>query len=295
MDDAWALIRADRHSAADYLTLAAGFGRESSSGVLAEVVDRLGFIHEYLTADASRRRFEEFIRTMLRPLARQVGFASSPSDTDERRALRAVVIGTLGTIGGDQDVVRDSRAALDAVLDGRSGVAIDSTLKESVVEIAATHGDDKLYEALASATVRAASPEERSLYLFAAASFRDRALVERGLRRALSGDLRTQDTARYLSAFFDNPDARPYAWAFLKTNWTELEPKLRVFNAGAAITRSLGMFCDSATRDDIRSFLGGKKMPGLPAALNQTIERINNCIDLRQKQMKPVAEWVAAQ
>ena len=45
IDDEWALVRANRHTAADYLTLAAGYGRESSSGVLGEVTERLDFIH----------------------------------------------------------------------------------------------------------------------------------------------------------------------------------------------------------------------------------------------------------
>src|SRR6185295_4083850 len=39
--DEWALVRAGRHSAADYLTLVAGFGREHMSGILKEITDRL--------------------------------------------------------------------------------------------------------------------------------------------------------------------------------------------------------------------------------------------------------------
>ena len=138
IDDEWALVRANRHNAADYLTLAAGYGRESSSGVLSEVTGRLQFIHEYLTTNASRPRFEAFVRTMLRPLFEQLGFSPASSDTDDRRALRAVVIGALGTIGNDGDVVRQARAALDRALAtgadsaGKPGaVALDPTLAES--------------------------------------------------------------------------------------------------------------------------------------------------------------------
>ncbi len=41
LDDEWALVRAGRHTAGDYLTLAAGYGREHTSGVLEEVARRL--------------------------------------------------------------------------------------------------------------------------------------------------------------------------------------------------------------------------------------------------------------
>ena len=57
--------------------LASGFGREPSSGVLGEIADRLGFMHEYLTTGAAGARFEAFTRTMLGPLYRELGFAAA--------------------------------------------------------------------------------------------------------------------------------------------------------------------------------------------------------------------------
>src|SRR6185295_1849605 len=123
IDDEWALLRAGRHNAADYLTLAAGYGREPVSSVLGDVTGRLSFIHEYLTTDRTRERFETFVRTMLRPVFGQLGFSPAASDNDNRRALRGVVLNALGTIGGDRDVVRLSRSALDRSLAG--GPALD--------------------------------------------------------------------------------------------------------------------------------------------------------------------------
>src|SRR5882672_9486390 len=49
LDDEWSLVRAGRHNAGDYLTLAAGYGREHASGVLEEVTRRLAVIDEDLT------------------------------------------------------------------------------------------------------------------------------------------------------------------------------------------------------------------------------------------------------
>ena len=291
--DEWALVRANRHTAADYLTLAAGYGREPVSGVLGDVTARLGFIHEYLTTDVTRGQFETFVRTMLRPLFGQLGFSLStlpPDDNDDRRSLRAVVISALGTIANDGDVVRQSRAALDRLLAG--GAALDPTLAESVVHIAAQHGDQRLYDALAAAAASATSPDDRDLYFLASAEFRDPRIIDRALQRTLSSDVRTQDTARYLASFFDNPAARPRAWSFVKSNWAALDPKLRIYHAGATLARALDSFCDSAARDDIRAFFDTHSLPGVTGALNQTIERINNCIDLREKQTKPVSDWL---
>jgi aminopeptidase N len=291
--DEWALVRADRHSAADYLTLAAGYGGETSSGVLAEVAERLEFISEYLTTAASRPRFQAFVRTMMRPLFDDLGVTPSSTEPDERRQLRAVVVGALGSIGEDEDIVRQARQAVDQSLAARPDAApIDPTLRDSLVHIAAANGDLSLYERLLTASQRAQTPGERNLYLSATAEFRDPAIIDRALRRALSTDIRAQDTARYLTVFFDNPVARPRAWEFVKNNWAELEPKLRGLNASAVVVRSLQAFCDGDVRDDISSFFGTRRIAGISGALGQTLERIDNCVELRQKQTAPVGDWL---
>jgi aminopeptidase N len=292
VDDEWAMVRAARHAAADYLTLAAAYGRESSSGVLAEVTERLAFIHQYLTTDSSRDPFEQFVRTLLHPLLEELGFSPSGGEDDDRRALRAVLVDAIGRVGRDPDVVRQARAALDRSLAG--GAAIDPTVRDSIVHIAAANGDARLYDALVAASTQAKSPGERTLYLFAPADFRDPVLIDRALARALTTEIRTQDTARYLAAFFDNPVARPRAWSFIKSNWGVLEPKMRTFNAGAVLARAASAFCDAQSRDDVRTFIGSRRLPGSTGALNQTIERINNCIDLREQQTASVTSWLAS-
>ena len=304
IDDEWALVRADRHNAADYLTLAAGYGRESSSGVLTEVNRRLNFVHEYLTPDASRPRFEAFIRTTFRPLLDQLGFSPAPSETDDRRALRALVIGALGSIGNDGDVVRQARATVDRALStgaaagsaGRAASAstLDPALARAVLRVAAEHGNGRLYDGLVAAAARAGSSDERQLYLLATTAFRDPSIVDRALERTFSSDVHSQDTARYLASFLDNSVARPRAWSFIKSNWATLEPRLRLFNGRSTLAESLASFCDSAARDDIRAFFQTNRAQGLAGGVNRSIEQVNNCIEMREKQTKPVSDWLAS-
>jgi aminopeptidase N len=292
LDDEWALVRAGRHSAGDYLTLAAGYGREHASGVLEEVAHRLGVIVEDLTTEATRPRLETFTRSLLRPLFDEVGFAAAASDTDDRRSLRAVLIGALGTISQDPDVISKARAALDRSLGG--GAPLEPTLAGAVVKTAAVHGDAKLFDALAAAADRASSPEEQYRYLYALGDFREPALIDRGLQHALSPQLRSQDTALYLARFFANPAARGRAWTFLTEHWPALEPKVTIFGGDTNVIRSLSAFCDAPSRDAITSFFAAHPLPAAARTLNQTVEQINNCIALREKQTPEVGTWLAA-
>ena len=55
--DEWALVRAGRHTAADYLRLAAGFATEHTNGVLSGITDRFDTVDQYLTTADTRPRF----------------------------------------------------------------------------------------------------------------------------------------------------------------------------------------------------------------------------------------------
>jgi len=292
LDDEWAMVRTARHGISDYLTLVTGLGREHSSGVLAEVGNRLSFISEYLTSGASRTKFEAFVRSLLRPVFDEVGFSSSATEGDDRKALRAAVVGGLGTIAGDPEVVTLSRNALERSL--AANIPLEPTLAGAVVQTAAMHGDAALFDALVSAADRTTDPDQHYRYLYALGSFRDPALVDRGLQLALADKLRSQDTAIYLSQFFANPDARERAFAFVSDNWDALAPKLTIFGADTYLVRSMTNFCDPQWRDKVSAFFTQHKLPAAARALDQTLESINNCIALREKQAPSVEAWLAA-
>ena len=292
LDDEWALVRAGRHSLGDYLTLASGHGREHNSGVMEEIGRRLGFVHNNLTTDATRMPFEAFTRSLLRPLFDEIGFTSAASDTDDRRSLRAAVIGSLGIVGRDPDVVSRSRAALDRALVG--GAPLESTQAGAIVTTAAIHGDAALFDALEAAAEKAQGPEEHYRYLYALGDFRQTALIDRGLQFALSPQLRTQDAALYLGRFFGNPEARDRALTFVTSNWAALEPKVTIFGGDTNLIRSMGAFCDAGSRDRIRAFFTEHKLPAAERTLQQTLEIVTNCIALREKQTPAVGAWLSA-
>jgi len=292
LDDEWAMVRTARHEISDYLTLVTGLGREHSSGVLGEVGNRLSFISEYLTSGASRTKFEAFVRSLLRPVFDEVGFSSSATEGDDRKALRAAVVGGLGTIAEDPEVVTLSRNALERSL--AANIPLEPTLAGAVVQTAAMHGDAALFDALVAAADRTTDPDQHYRYLYALGSFRDPALVDRGLKLALADKLRSQDTAIYLSQFFGNPDARERAFAFVSDNWDALAPKLTIFGADTYLIRSMTNFCDPQWRDKVSAFFTQHKLPAGARALDQTLESINNCVALREKQAPNVDAWLAA-
>src|SRR5262249_36301202 len=82
--DEWAMVRANRHSVAEYLSLLSGFANEHTNGVLDGITGRLEMIDTSLTTAQTRPRFKEYVRGLFSPLFQEIGFASTPVDSDER-------------------------------------------------------------------------------------------------------------------------------------------------------------------------------------------------------------------
>jgi len=87
--------------------------------------------------------------------------------------------------------------------------------------------------------------------------------------------------------------ARPRAWAFITQHWNELAPKTTIAGGDTRLAESLGAFCDTRSRDDIRDFFKTHQLPTASRALDQTIERINNCVAMKDRESANVASWLA--
>ena len=60
------------------------------------------------------------------------------------------------------------------------------------------------------------------------------------------------------------------------------------------MVRALGAFCDARTREDIRTFFNVHSLPSAARTIEETLEQIDNCVDLRQKQTPSATEWLAS-
>ena len=160
--------------------------------------------------------------------------------------------------------------------------------------MAARHGDQALWTQLLDASQRANSPTDRYRYLYALGAFEDPALIDRGLNFALTPELRSQDTATFLGSFLSNPVG---AAARLGVHQAALErtgPKTTIAGGDTRLVESLGAFCDARSRDDIKDFFKTHKLPTASRALDQTIERINNCIAMKERESANVATLAGA-
>src|SRR5580658_11118732 len=101
LSDVWASVRVNREPIGDFLVLAQGLQADRSSAVLGEILDQLIYISDYLVSDADREAFELWVRQLLDPVARDVGWEAKPGESEDRAALRSRLLMALGYVARD--------------------------------------------------------------------------------------------------------------------------------------------------------------------------------------------------
>jgi len=288
LSDEWAMVRVGRQSAGDYLALASGLQSETSGAVMQEAIGQIRGIGDYLVSDSDRPAFEQWVRTTFTPLAQQLGWQPAPGESEDRKALRDQVITGLGYSGHDPQVLAEAAKLTQEMLNGKT---LDPSIRETAFILTVMNGDEALYTQILDHIKDAKTPEDFYLYAHALSQFRDPKLLGQTLQATLSPRVRSQDAPFAMAAVIRNPAGRQIGWDFVQANWAQIDKMTSGFNAGAIISAT-GSFCDASSRDQVKSFFAEHPVPYAARALKQSVERIDECIDLRSQQSAQLASWL---
>jgi len=288
-NDIWASIRVGREPVGDYLAYAQGLQGDRNRAVIEDVLARLNYIGQYLVNDSDRNSYQAWLRQYLTPMIKEVGWEPKPGESDEQRTLRARLFAALGYDARDPEAVAEARKIADKALADPSSV--DHELAGSALAITAAHGDSEFYDKLMTALKNPKSPEEYYAYFYTLPQFTDPKLLQRTLDFAISSDVRSQDALGLVGNVLGNPDGQKLAWDFVKQHWPELEKAGGPFSS-AQVVGATSTFCDAGLRDEVTEFFNAHKVAAAERTYKQTIERINNCVDLKAQQEPQLASWL---
>src|SRR6202043_2478195 len=108
---------------------------------------------------------------------------------------------------------------------------------------------------------------------------------------AISPDVRPQDALGMVTSVLANPAGQQLAWDFIRQHWPEIEKAGGPF-ASAQVVGATGVFCDAGSRDQVMEFFSAHKVAAAERTYKQSIERINNCVDLKSQQEPQLASWL---
>ena len=282
-------IQVGREPVGDYLTFAQGLQSDRNRAVLDDVLGQLGHIGRYLVSDSDRDAYRAWMRQYLAPVMAEMGYEAKPGESDEQRALRARVFGALGYYARDPEALEQARKIAEKAL--ADPASVDSELGGVAFALAAVNGDSAFYDRVMAAWKGAKSPEQYYTFLFTLARFDDPKLLERTLEFAVSPDVRSQDALQLVGAVMDNPAGEKLTWDFIQSHWDAIAKAGGPF-ASAEVVQATSVFCDAGMRDQVTEFFSAHKVEAAERSYKQSIERINNCIDLKSHQEPLLASWL---
>jgi len=288
-NDIWASVRVGREPVGDYLAFAQGLQSDRNRAVLEDVLGRLNYIGQYLLSDSDRDSYRMWLRQYLAPAMKEVGYNPKPGESDEQRTLRSRVFGALGYDARDPEALEQARKIADQAL--ADPASVDHELAGGAFGLAALNGDSAFYDRVMAALKSPKSPEEYYTYLFTLPQFSDQKLLQRTLEFAISPDVRSQDALGVVTSVLGNPAGQQLAWDFIRQHWTEVEKAGGPF-ASAQVVGATSVFCDAGLRDQVTEFFAAHKVAAAERTYKQSIERINNCVDLKSQQETQLASWL---
>jgi aminopeptidase N len=287
--DAWASVRVGRETIGDYLAVADGLQGDRNRAVVGELVNQLDYIGEHLVNASDRDPYNLFVRKLLGPAAKEVGWQAKPGESDEQSILRTRLLHGLGYVARDLEAIAVARKITDQAL--RDPSSVDRELASEALPIAAWNGDAALYDQLVDRMKAARTPEEYYIYQSTLTQFSDPKLLQRALDLALTDDIRSQDKLFVISGVMQSPAGERLGWDFSKAHWDEIE-KVGGGFGGGVIVQSTSSFCDAGLRDEVRDFFTAHPVPMAQRGLKQSLERINYCVDLKMQQGSQLAAWL---
>jgi puromycin-sensitive aminopeptidase len=294
LSDEWALVRANEREITSFLDLAARFGREEDYAVLDELVGRLSAVEYRLVADRDRPALRRWVAAMFTPQLSVTGWDPANSEPDAVRLRRAAAVQALGLIARVSEVIGEARARLDRWLAGDRS-ALEANLHDAAVAMVARTGDQARFEQFQSLFKKENEPTFRRRYLLALASFEDPKLAARGLDYGFSDQVPLQDWSSFISVLLTNPTAREPAWARLRAEWEAV--RARLTGAPALFRRlieAFGALIERRHLGEVEAFLAAHRIEEARQTVAQTLERLRQDVELRERTQPLIGQWLAS-
>jgi aminopeptidase N len=288
IEDTWAMARVGRNRVSDFLGLAQALRSERDLAAVNLLASDLEYVGDRLVPATDAESYRRFVREQFNANAKSLGWSLRPGDSDEQKAMRASLLEILGR-SGDPEAVATARTLVQSYL--RNPVSVEGTLVAPAFTTAAAQGDAALYQQISAALAKASSTSEYNVYLLALAQFRQADLVQRTFALVDEGKVRQQEYPVLFTVLLANPGAQGAAWEYLKAHWSDLAEKVTSFGGRGAVS-ALGNFCSAERRADVDQFFKQHPAPGAERTVNQSLERIDNCIEFKSMQQQDMNLWL---
>jgi len=261
------------------------------------IFDRIGDAFLALPADGTARiAFQQRMRKLFSDQLTRLGWAPKKADEGtEVRLLRGKVLTFLAR------TARDPRVRRDAARKGQEVIG-NGTIKREVVTpellgmvlaVAVEDGTPAFFDKVMATLHATREPSLRKEVMVALAATHDPKLAAQVHALALDPRVTETEALMPLGARLADASARAETFAWFEANFDQILARVPPFEAGY-LPALAGGFCDATSRAEVERFFTPRveAMPGAPRTLAETLESIDLCRALVDKQGDGVRRWL---
>jgi puromycin-sensitive aminopeptidase len=224
VSDLFANVLAGDALAADFVSLTSMLANEDELDVWNVALAGLGEL-DRVVASGDRGAMRGFISDLISAKSEELGWEPVEGESDRTRALRGLLLQTMGAIVKDGSTIAKARAVYDG-----SG-EVDAEVAEAALVITASNGDIEDFDVLMEKFRTSKDPQARIRYLRTATAIPDTLAAEKMIRMVLDGDIRSQDANWVLARLIGNRDTGTRSWEMITENWNGVIASMPVLNS----------------------------------------------------------------
>ncbi len=276
VSDASAEMLAGGIPASDYLDLVGRLEHEPEIDVWMAAIGGIDELDRVISSD-DRDALRSWVRSLSAKKADELGWIPEDGESDRTRALRGLILKTLGNLGNDTETVSMARQVEE------STESIDAEVADAALAITAAHGDLSDFERFLRLSERAESPQVLIKYLRAAATVPHPEVPKRLFDMILDGSIRSQDSFWVIALLLGHRENGPRAWRILTERWEEVMGVLAP-NHRYRILDHLKYRSEPELAASITEWFADHDIPGAEKAIAQRLEMIAVRVGLRERE-----------
>jgi alanyl aminopeptidase len=268
----------------------ANAARSREPAVGRAAVDLAHFLRANAVADEDLDAFDAFTVRAFAPRARALGLVPRPGESDDDALQRRGILMLVGP--HDPALAAAARRLARAWLDDPR--AVDASLVEPVLSVAAHAGDAALFDALLEKALEARTVAARREALVALFSFRDPVLAARAAALLRDERFDARDLFPAFRASVRDRDAAQRAQQVIAEHFDALAKRASP-DAPAWWPWYVEALCGEPARKDFEAFWRDRaaRYPGAERNVSQVADRIGRCGAVRDAQRSSVRAALA--
>jgi len=210
LDDQWSLAKSGRETLGSYLELASAMGTSLDARAWGQIAQALGTLETYERGTPGHAAFSAYARSLLKPIADQLGWNPRPQETPAIQGLRRDVLLNLGS-WGEPGTIAEARRRFTAFLADPRTIAADD--RNLIFGIVAANADPATFEQLHAIARSAKDPAQMRSAYYALTLVGDPQLANQVAQLALSKEIPPQEPTMPMQMLFSLAGRNPQiAW-----------------------------------------------------------------------------------